>query len=86
MIRKAEKKDILALLEIYNHEVRNGVATLDINEKTPGQWTEWFNRHNIKNHPLIEVIEQEVTSVEDGVVTIIATGVLLWQLKLKSSL
>ena len=30
----------------------------------------------IKNHPLIEVIEQEVTSVEDGVVTIIATGPL----------
>ena len=30
----------------------------------------------IKNHPLIEVIEQEVTSVEDGVITIIATGPL----------
>lgn len=59
MIRKAEKKDILALLEIYNHEVRNGVATLDINEKTPGQWTEWFNRHNIKNHPLIVFEENE---------------------------
>ena len=59
MIRKAEKKDILALLEIYNHEVRTGVATLDINEKTPGQWTEWFNRHNIKNHPLIVFEENE---------------------------
>ena len=30
----------------------------------------------IKNHPNIEVIEQEVSSVEDGVITIIATGPL----------
>ncbi len=30
----------------------------------------------IKNHPNIEVIEQEVSGVEDGVVTIIATGPL----------
>lgn len=53
MIRKAERKDIPSLLEIYNYEVRNGVATLDINEKTIQQWTEWFESHNIKNHPLI---------------------------------
>ncbi len=58
MIRIAERKDILALLEIYNYEVRNGVATLDINEKNSEQWTEWFNKHNIKNHPLI-VMEEE---------------------------
>ncbi len=30
----------------------------------------------IKNHPNIKVIEQEVTSVEDGVTTVIATGPL----------
>ena len=30
----------------------------------------------IRNHPLIEVIEEEKTSVEDGAVTIIATGPL----------
>ena len=58
MIRKAERKDIPALLEIYNHEVRNGVATLDINEKNLQQWTVWFENHNIKNHPLI-VLEDE---------------------------
>lgn len=58
MIRIAESRDISALLEIYNYEVRNGVATLDINEKTLEQWTEWFNRHNIKNHPLI-VMEED---------------------------
>ncbi len=53
MIRKAIKDDIPALLEIYNYEVRQGIATLDINEKTVEQWTQWFNNHNIKNHPLI---------------------------------
>lgn len=58
MIRKAQEKDIQALLEIYNYEVKNGVATLDINEKTYEQWNEWYQRHNIKNHPLI-VLEQD---------------------------
>ena len=57
-IRKAERKDIQALLEIYNHEVLYGVSTLDINAKTIEQWTVWFENHNIKNHPLI-VCEDE---------------------------
>ena len=52
-IRKAERKDIVSLLEIYNHEVLHGVSTLDINPKTVEQWTVWFENHNIKNHPLI---------------------------------
>ena len=60
MIRKAETQDIPALLEIYNYEVKNGVATLDINEKTQAQWTEWFLRHNIKNHPLIVLEENGI--------------------------
>ena len=57
-IRKAERKDIEALLDIYNHEVLHGVSTLDINAKTIEQWTVWFENHNIKNHPLI-VCEDE---------------------------
>lgn len=61
-IRKAERKDIEALLEIYNYEVVNGVSTLDINPRTTEQWTEWFDSHNIKNHPLI-------VSEEKGVIT-----------------
>ncbi len=60
MIRKAKAQDIPALLEIYNYEVKNGVATLDINEKTQAQWTEWFLRHNIKNHPLIVLEENGI--------------------------
>ncbi len=60
MTRKAKTQDIPALLEIYNYEVKNGVATLDINEKTQAQWTEWFLRHNIKNHPLIVLEENGI--------------------------
>ena len=52
-IRKAERKDIEALLEIYNHEVVHGVSTLDINPRTSEQWTAWYENHNIRNHPLI---------------------------------
>ena len=61
-IRKAERKDIEELLEIYNYEVLNGLSTLDINPRTAEQWTQWFENHNIKNHPLI-------VSVENGAVT-----------------
>lgn len=60
IIRKAEIKDIEALLEIYNYEVLHGVSTLDINAKTLEQWTVWFEKHNIKNHPLIVCEDQGV--------------------------
>ncbi len=58
IIRKPTRQDIPALLEIYNYEVENGVATLDINNKTLSDWTEWYDGHNIENHPLI-VAEHE---------------------------
>lgn len=58
-IRTAEEKDIQALLDIYNYEVVNGTATLDIDERTYEQWEEWFFAHNVENHPLIVCEEQE---------------------------
>lgn len=51
-IRKAEEKDIEALLDIYNYEVRHGTATLDLEPKTLDEWKRWFSIHNIGNHPL----------------------------------
>ena len=66
IIRKAERTDIEALLEIYNHEVVYGVSTLDINPRTFEQWSEWYENHNIKNHPLI-------VAVDEGTVTGYAT-------------
>ncbi len=52
-IRKACEQDFYSLLEIYNYEVENGVATLDLVPKTEAQWRGWFDNHNIENHPLI---------------------------------
>ena len=52
LIRKAEQKDLQALLDIYNHEVVNGVATLDLNPRTLEEWQVWFDHHNVENHPL----------------------------------
>ena len=52
LIRKAEQRDLQELLDIYNYEVVNGVATLDLNPRTLAEWQAWFDRHNVKNHPL----------------------------------
>ncbi|MBD5526790.1 MAG: N-acetyltransferase [Lachnospiraceae bacterium] len=53
LIRKAELKDLKDLLEIYNNEVVYGISTLDIRPKTLEEWKQWFDAHNIDNHPLI---------------------------------
>lgn len=58
IIRKAEREDLPALLEIYNYEVLHGVATLDLSPRTMQEWEKWFEEHNIGNHPLF-VAESE---------------------------
>ena len=59
IIRKAEFADIHQLLEIYNYEVINGTATLDLEPRTFTQHTHWFNSHNIDNHPLYVAVDGE---------------------------
>ena len=59
IIRKAEKSDLQAILEIYNYEVLNGTATLDIAPRTIEQHTAWFNAHNTDNHPLYVAVDGE---------------------------
>lgn len=51
-IRKAVQDDLKELLDIYNYEVVNGVATLDLVPRTIEEWQEWFDAHNVENHPL----------------------------------
>lgn len=51
-IRKAEDRDIGAMLAIYNDEVENGVATFDIHPRTEEAERIWFEQHNVENHPL----------------------------------
>jgi phosphinothricin acetyltransferase len=57
-IRKAEQRDLQELLDIYNYEVLNGVATLDLEPKSLEEWQVWFDEHNRDNHPLY-VAEQD---------------------------
>lgn len=59
-IRMAERKDMPALLDIYNYEVEKGYATFDLNPKTMEERMNWFEEHNVGNHPLI-------VAEEDGV-------------------
>lgn len=53
VIRQAELTDLQEMLDIYNHEVISGVATLDITPCTYEQRKVWFNEHNKESHPLI---------------------------------
>lgn len=55
-IRTAEKRDMEALLSIYNYEVLNGVATFDLEPKTMEERMKWFEAHNVENHPLIVAV------------------------------
>ncbi len=51
-IRQTKAEDLTELLEIYNYEVENGCATLDLTPKLFSDWKLWFDRHNVDNHPL----------------------------------
>lgn len=52
-IRAAVQADLPKLLEIYNYEVKNGVATFDTEPLTLEERQPWFDAHNVANHPLI---------------------------------
>lgn len=52
-IRKAVLADLQDLMEIYNYEVTNGVATFDMEPKTLDERKEWFEAHTTSKYPLI---------------------------------
>ena len=52
-ITKPDKKDLEAMLDIYNYEVEHGVATFDLYPKSMEAWEDWFAAHNVDNHPLL---------------------------------
>ena len=52
LIRVAEQKDLPELLAIYNYEVLNSIANLDLTPRTLDEWQIWFDHHNTENHPL----------------------------------
>ncbi len=55
VIRRATIEDVPALLAIYNYEIVNGIATLDVTPKTLEEWTGWFDAHQTDLHPIFVV-------------------------------
>ena len=49
-IRRARIDDVSPCLTIYNYEVVNGVATLDLETRTLSEWQEWFDAHKTSEH------------------------------------
>ena len=50
VIRPITKDDIAACLDIYNYEVVNGVATLDLEPRTLPEWQTWYEAHQTSEH------------------------------------
>lgn len=62
IIRSIAKDDVFACLTIYNYEVEQGVATLDLEPRTLEEWHEWYKAHSDEHHPII------VGTIDDVVV------------------
>lgn len=50
VIRQITQDDIVSCLDIYNYEVVNGVATLDLEPRTLEEWNEWYSAHQTVEH------------------------------------
>ena len=50
VIRPITQDDIASCLDIYNYEVVNGVATLDLEPRTLPEWQEWYEAHQTSVH------------------------------------
>ena len=53
VIRPITRNDIAPCLDIYNYEVVNGVATLDLEPRTLPEWQEWYESHSDEHHPIV---------------------------------
>ena len=53
VIRPITRNDIASCLDIYNYEVVNGVATLDLEPRTLPEWQEWYESHSDEHHPIV---------------------------------
>ena len=60
VIRSITKNDVADCLDIYNYEVVNGVATLDLEPRTLTEWQAWFEAHQTQEHCIIVGIMDDV--------------------------
>ena len=63
VIRPITKDDIAACLDIYNYEVMNGVATLDLEPRTLPEWQEWYEAHQMQEHCIFVGLIDDVVVV-----------------------
>ena len=59
-IRSITKNDVADCLDIYNYEVVNGVATLDLETRTLPEWQEWYEAHQTSEHCTILGLTDDV--------------------------
>ena len=60
VIRPITKNDVADCLDIYNYEVVNGVATLDLEPRTLTEWQAWYEAHQTQEHSIIVGIMDDV--------------------------
>ena len=53
VIRLITQDDVASCLDIYNYEVVNSVATLDLEPRTLPEWQVWFEAHQTQEHCII---------------------------------
>jgi phosphinothricin acetyltransferase len=59
-IRDATADDLAAILAIYNHEVRGGTATWDLEERTADEQGAWFEAHQSPYCAVVAVADGDV--------------------------
>ena len=60
LIRPITKDDVPSCLDIYNYEVVNGVATLDLEPRTLTEWQEWYEAHQTSEHCIFVGVMDDV--------------------------
>lgn len=59
LIRNATKKDLKAIVDIYNASIPNRLATADTQPVTVASRVEWFNQHSPTTYPIWAVEVQD---------------------------
>ncbi len=52
-VRKAQRRDLSAIRDIYNHYVLNSTATFDTDEQTEAQRLKWYEDHLAAGLPML---------------------------------
>ena len=60
VIRPITKNDVADCLDIYNYEVVNGVATLDLEPRTLPEWQAWYEAHQTSEHSIFVGLMDDV--------------------------